>query len=314
MSKKITINIIKAIVGILLFYYIVIQIEFTTLSVILKDIDFAPAILGLLCMGASGIVGSQRWRILMEAQGLNFNYFTTLKWTFIGMFYNTFMPGLTGGDIIKAVYVTKKTSNKTSAVMTVFVDRVTGILGLALVGAIAITVCNIKSSEFIQAKILLYLFLLLAVLIGCVFFSKRIRRFIYFDFIIGKLPFSGIVNDADEAILCYRRHKATVFKAIVLSVCIHVTVIFGVYLFGLALGVSTLGYSYLGVLALIPAVFILSSFAITPAGIGVGESLSIYLLASIGTTTEQALSIMLLFRISQIIWSLLGGLAIIRQR
>ena len=37
----------------------------------------------------------------------------------VGMFYNTFMPGSTGGDLVKAYYASKHTPWRTRAVMSV---------------------------------------------------------------------------------------------------------------------------------------------------------------------------------------------------
>ena len=107
--------------------------------------------------------------------------------------------------------------------------------------------------------------------------------------------------------LIYRNHKKTIVAALAASVVIHGLTIFGTYLFGISLMINTDGYTYLGMLGLIPAVFILSSFSITPAGLGVGESLSIFFLASLGAGAEQAIAIMLLFRVGGIFWGLLGG-------
>ena len=48
---------------------------------------------------------------------------------FIGHFFNSFMPGATGGDFVKAYYASKESSHKkTEIVATVFIDRLVGLL------------------------------------------------------------------------------------------------------------------------------------------------------------------------------------------
>ena len=52
----------------------------------------------------------------------------------IGLASTLFMPGSVGGDLVKAYYVTKDAANKRpQAVMTIFLDRFIGLLGLLTV-------------------------------------------------------------------------------------------------------------------------------------------------------------------------------------
>ena len=47
----------------------------------------------------------------------------------VGLFYNTFMPGSTGGDLVKAWYASKHTTHRTWAVISVLIDRAIGLAG-----------------------------------------------------------------------------------------------------------------------------------------------------------------------------------------
>lgn len=311
MPKKPLLIACKLIVVGLLLYYIISSISVEALLGTLAAADLPLVVAGALCIGLALCIGPQRWRILMRAQQLDFSYLKAARWNFIGLFYNTFMPGMTGGDVIKSWYLSRESHNKTAAIMTVLVDRLAGIVGLALVGAVATSLVVSAAPEFAQARLLLYLFLTLVGAGAVAFFSQKMRAWLRVDFLITKLPFAHIFAEADRAIYIYRHHRKRVALSILFSFAIHCCVILGIYLFGLALGVATPSYSYAAMLGLIPAVFILSSFAITPAGLGVGEGLSIYLLAAVGATTEQALGIMLLFRVAQLAWGLVGGVLVV---
>jgi len=48
---------------------------------------------------------------------------------FFGAFYNNFMPGSVGGDLIRAGFVTYHTNKRFEAALSVFVDRIIGLLG-----------------------------------------------------------------------------------------------------------------------------------------------------------------------------------------
>src|SRR3989338_9281469 len=69
-----------------------------------------------------------RWYLLVKPQGLNLSFGKLLSLSMIGAFFNTFMPGSVGGDLIKAWYVAGQEPDKrTRAIFTVLVDRVLGL-------------------------------------------------------------------------------------------------------------------------------------------------------------------------------------------
>lgn len=88
----------------------------------------------------SVLQGSLRWLILMRAQGLQITYLKTIQLHLVGIFFNTAMPGAVGGDLVKAVYVTKlqPKGRKTPAIVSIVVDRVMGLLSLFTIACIAI--------------------------------------------------------------------------------------------------------------------------------------------------------------------------------
>lgn len=73
---------------------------------------------------ASLVLTFLRWYVLVRAQGLPFRLSDAFRLGFIGYFFNTFMPGSVGGDIIKAAFLAKEQKNRrTVAVSTVIMDR-----------------------------------------------------------------------------------------------------------------------------------------------------------------------------------------------
>jgi uncharacterized protein (TIRG00374 family) len=77
-----------------------------------------------------------RWFVLVRAQGLPFRIRDALRLGMVGFFFNTFMPGSVGGDIIKAAALAVGQSRRTVAVATVIMDRV-----IALWALVAFVVC-----------------------------------------------------------------------------------------------------------------------------------------------------------------------------
>ncbi|MDA0842098.1 MAG: lysylphosphatidylglycerol synthase transmembrane domain-containing protein, partial [Planctomycetota bacterium] len=80
-----------------------------------------------VCLLVGICVTALRWYLLLKAQGIRISYWNSLRLTFVGIFFNTFMPGGTGGDLVKAYYVWDSGSKRAAAVTTVFLDRVIGL-------------------------------------------------------------------------------------------------------------------------------------------------------------------------------------------
>jgi uncharacterized membrane protein YbhN (UPF0104 family) len=81
-----------------------------------------------------------RWHIMVRAVGLPIRMADAMRLGFIGLFFNTFLPGAVGGDAIKAWFLAKEQSQRrTLAFATVIMDRVLALWALvwfvALLGA-----------------------------------------------------------------------------------------------------------------------------------------------------------------------------------
>ena len=80
-----------------------------------------------LLVGLALLFGVVRWRIVLAAQGLHLPLGRATRISFVAQFFNSFLLGSTGGDLIKAYYAARETHHKkTEAVTTVFVDRLVG--------------------------------------------------------------------------------------------------------------------------------------------------------------------------------------------
>ncbi len=91
---------------------------------------------GLLC---AGVVASQyvRWYVLVRALDLPFTLRNAFRLGMVGTFYNTFLPGAIGGDLVKAFFIAKDQPNRrAAAVSTVVADRALGLFGLLVFGGV----------------------------------------------------------------------------------------------------------------------------------------------------------------------------------
>jgi uncharacterized protein (TIRG00374 family) len=106
-------------------------------------VEGQPVHLGFLLLAfvfgfVSIVITFVRWYYLVRAQDLPFRMPDALRLGFIGFFFNTFMPGSVGGDVIKAAFLAREQRNRrTVAVATVIMDRAIALWALVWFVAIS---------------------------------------------------------------------------------------------------------------------------------------------------------------------------------
>ncbi len=77
-----------------------------------------------------------RWHVLLKVQKIHLSAPRVAGLFLIGMFYNQFLPGGTGGDIMKSYLLLKETPGKaTGALLAVVFDRMVGLVALICITA-----------------------------------------------------------------------------------------------------------------------------------------------------------------------------------
>ena len=112
---------------------------------------------------------------MLGVQQVKLSLWNAIKLTFAGNFFNFALPGTTGGDLIKAYYITRFTHRKTEAVATVFLDRAVGLLGLVLLAGVMIVFTR-DPSQFAELGWSMAGICLILAIGAIVVFSSRIRR------------------------------------------------------------------------------------------------------------------------------------------
>lgn len=262
-----------------------------------------------------------RWQWLLRIQNIPLRLRDAFRLTYIGFFYNAFMPGATGGDVLKAYFVTRITHHKAEAVTTVFLDRIIGMVAMALlcVGALCFkwneaaiaTPLNFLHLVNISARTIIIGFLAVSSVGGIIFFSRRLRRWFFIDRIITRLPFRELFSRLDAALFVYRYHHGALLITIVQSWGAHLFSMANVYFCALALGLHPDPVYFI---IFMPVIWIISAFVPAVGGLGVIEGLCAhYFTAAVLLTSDPkeaavlAVAMALLSRIAQFLSVLPGG-------
>src|SRR2546429_5244016 len=107
----------------------------------LKNAQYQLVVIGILAYVLVEIAAAFRWHVLLKVQGIRLSFPRLSGLFLIGMFYNQFLPGGTGGDIIKSYLLLKETDKKAGALLAVVFDR---FIGLVALGAITVTLVSMR--------------------------------------------------------------------------------------------------------------------------------------------------------------------------
>jgi len=288
--------------------------------------EFAIA---FMLLAVAPVIASWRWQMLLLAQDIRISFWRAAELTFIGLFFNNFMPGLTGGDLVKAYYAAKLThERKTHAVVTVFLDRLIGMVALGIVAGAAILVGlfgagGITGSEYREASWFVGVFVAASVAGALAFYSRRLRALTLR--LVRALPgfkrvsrtgfaqkASGLIKRVDSALFLYRYKKMVLAATTAVSFVAHASAIVSIYYIGQALGIKEA--DLLSYFVVVPVCFIISSVPLTPAGWGVGEVVFQVMFGAVGVGKTAAVTMSVLYRLTQAIWTLPGGAVLLFQR
>ncbi|MEO0481693.1 MAG: lysylphosphatidylglycerol synthase transmembrane domain-containing protein [Planctomycetota bacterium] len=294
------------------------------LATYLQQLDWFYFAGGALCYLVTLIVASSRWCWLLRANGLKVGLLEAIRLTWIGVFFNNIVPGQTGGDLVKAIYIVRRCpEGRVEAGMSVVVDRILGLGSLALLGAIVVL---FQLERFAEIAVGMWIVLAGVSVIGSFAFSRKIRRGLKLDQRLRKLPpkLSGPLMKVDAAIYSYHEHRNGVLVWLVLGSLNHVATISSFWLMGEALGV---GLDPIDYFAIMPVVLMGSAVPILPAGWGVGELLTGEMFARFGAGSlagpvadpeavmrTRGVALSVLYRVHLTVWSLVGGLMLLLDK
>jgi glycosyltransferase 2 family protein len=259
-------------------------------------------------------LGVWRWRFLMATQGISVSMIESFRLTYLGFFFNNVVPGLTGGDLVKAFYIARKSPGaRAPAAVSVFVDRIIGIVGLAFLGG-AVLVFHLDDPRYRAAAFVIYIFLGCTSIGGVAFFSRRVRRWFRIDHLFEVLPGAPgrIVRKVDRAFFAYREHRGALVIAFLLSIFNHTGLMIMNIAFARSLGIDEV--PVMAFFVLIPVIMMISSIPLLPGGWGIGEFAYATFLGYVGVPFTQAIALSFVFRISNLLWSLLGGVFFMTDR
>jgi uncharacterized protein (TIRG00374 family) len=265
-----------------------------------------------------------RWYVLVRAQDLPFTIPDALRLGMVGYFFNSFLPGSVGGDIVKAAALARGQERRTVAVATVIMDRVIALWGLVwfvailgtvfwLAGALDGTAAERSKLVVSLAAATVVVSMVVWLLVGLLPESRAQR----FAGRLERLPrVGGSAAEMWRAVWMYRKRQGAVFGVLALSWVGHVGFVLGFYCSAYALWSEELGPvpSLTQHFLLVPIGLVVEAAIPTPGGVGAGEYGFGKLYEYFGGVASNGVLASLVKRILSWMIGLLGYLVYLRMR
>jgi uncharacterized membrane protein YbhN (UPF0104 family) len=238
------------------------------------------------------IISGLRWQLLSKPLGFERSVGQCIRFYFVGMFFNLFLPTSVGGDVIRAWSLDGGSGRKTKAFVSVLVDRSSGLVVLLVLACLGLILSPISVEHWIAASVWCIAGLTLVGLILAPWLLVRARMFDRF-------------RSLTEPLAVYFKLPQLMLLTTFLSLVIQAGNVVLVRLVGLAIGVA-IPSSYYWIM--VPLVTLLTMLPISLNGMGIREGSTILFLTPLGVNHATALSLAVLWFAVFTTASLFGGL------
>lgn len=280
--------------------------------------------LGFLCYGAVEFLAAGRWYLLLRVQGLRLPLWRIGALFMLGIFFNMFMPGGTGGDVLKIYFLLKEIRDrqaKAKGLLAVLMDRLIGLMALIMISGVIVAIqYNWLRTSPVARHLTWVLVLVLASGLGGIVFSFVITGFGLASKLPKRMPMRDILIDLSVAYNAYARAWPASLLALFSSFGIHFASFFVYCCAARALVVHVGGtggaeISFGAMLTVMPIILTICSLPASVGGTGVREALFVMLLGPLcGVSQAEATTLSLTGFALIAAWGIIGGLIYLAYR
>ena len=254
-----------------------------------------------------------RWRMLIRAQGGDAPIFYLVRSFMVAIFFNNFLPSTVGGDAVR-MYDSWRLGNTTSgAVSVVLVDRFLGILALLLIALLALLMDPHISTQFPS----------IGIWVGITIFSAGLFVWIVLNTPPGKIEtfaiksssvihkLAGFLGKVLNTLQSYKNSPGAVARALLLSFLLQLNVVIHFIVLTKALDINV---PIEAMFFVIPVAIFVMMLPVSINGIGLRETVFVFLFSLFGVSNIEALALAWLAYSFSLAQGILGGMVFAVRR
>lgn len=276
-----------------------------------RRLDAQSLALSFASCGVLIACGGLRWREVLRAQGIQIPLGRVLRISFVAHFFNAFLLGTAGGDLLKAWQAARAARERgPEAAFSVFVDRLLGTFVLlfctAMMALPNLDLIRAYKRHLAVALLILGMLVVSGGLVFLGFFTNKLRQDGTIARLVRRLPRGESIVVALAGCRQLARHPGFLWRILGWSLVANAAMV-GVLAFlspDLDVNPPALAIWYL-----VPAIISVAALPVTPSGLGVRENLFVWLFAVplLNVPPGAALSLSLVGYSVNLSWSALGG-------
>jgi len=291
----------KAIVTLVLLAIVILLVDFRQVGAVLRSVRWPDMLTAAAAYQVGILARAWRWQALLRAQDMQTGYGKLVSLSYVGIFFNAFLPSGFGGDVVKSYELSRQTSSTANAVSTVLADRV---MGLAVLLAMALTVLPLSYQNLPGAVIATFMALTVGFFATLVLFLNRPLM----EWLARHSgPLRKVLSN-EKALAFYNSFSRYSHGALLRSAA--ASLLFNITLIVTHVYLARAAAVFIPVTCFFVFVPILSSLLALPisvGGFGVREGGYMLLFGQVGVTYDRSVAISLLFYALSVFTGLLGA-------
>ncbi|MFO7694367.1 MAG: lysylphosphatidylglycerol synthase transmembrane domain-containing protein [Vicinamibacterales bacterium] len=257
----------------------------------------------LLLVAIDRVVMAIRWLLLLRAAGVDLPAASTLRIFLTSSFVGSFLPAGVGADAARAYEVASRTSRGSQAVASVGVDRVLGLVAIAIVGIAGLAGWSRHVDPDLRLRLMAAAALAGAATLAVFWVDAVVRALLPARWRATRWGWR--IQRLGDAIGAYRQHPRVLLQVMALSIAVQFVRVLQAYGLGRGLGLE-IGLPYY--LVFMPVAMLLLLLPVSISGFGLPQAAIVWLLRPMGVPDAGALALSTLIIVVGIIGNLPGAL------
>jgi len=305
---------LKVVISLGLIAYLLYRADLNVVIASIRSANYAYLVGGVLLYAGAVTAGGLKWYILLRAQGILISFGELLSYTFVGVFFNNFLPANVGGDVMRGYGLARYTERAAEAAVSVVVDRVVGLIAFmsaAFASSLA-AVFIIGRHELLTIVIASGLATLALACLFAAVLSRHIRAWVERLFAVRLLArFAPLYHRLSDALTAYRFKFGRLFVAYCVSLMTLALSNFSIYVTAEALGG---GVPLWAIFLFNPLIAFVLLIPISVGGLGLNQGAFVFFYGLVGIPGQVIFPVSLMMQFIIYLTSLPGGLLWLRSR
>lgn len=311
MRKSRAFLILKITISALLLVVLYGRMDLESLAGALSRIRLAPMIVFFALLLLNTAISTLKWKLLLKADHTEVGFPPLLASYWVGTFFNVFLPSNIGGDAYRIVDVGRRSAKPVHTAASVFADRLSGFLALAIFGLIFPLLGHRVVSEPLIVLLPLITF---AGLLGMVWmlWAKRPAQWLLSLRVVRRFPrVETLGRTFLDSMTAYRQRPHVMARVMGISFLFQFTVIVAVAMLGAALDLR-IPFFYFCIF--VPLISLLEAIPASIYGLGFRDAGYVLFLTQIGHAQGEAAALSLLYVAASLAYASVGGLVWVVRR